>query len=317
MGGNSVNRDAFADDLARLLEGWGADRADRLRPRIAAYLEAFSDEELARHLERMAHTGDDWGYNPPDPVARQISRETMELVLGSASAVEDPTALAAARRRPCVLLGNHLSYVDVNVLDYLLVESGCADVAENLTAMVGPKVFAHPIRRLASLCFGTIKLPQSTSRASGEAVMAAREVAALGRRTIGTARERMRRGEHLLLFPEGARSRTRGLQRCLAAVARYLEEPDTMVLAWGHADPEQLVPIGETERVHPGTAVRVRFGPPVPAAKLFEACERRRKTIADVVGFLIADQLPESYRGVYASGTGPLAHARALASELS
>lgn len=317
MGHDSANRDALADDLALLLEAWGADRADRLRPHIFGYLQTFSDEDLASYFERLEQTGNDWGYNPPDPLARHISRDTMGRVLGASSSIADSTALAPARRRPCLLLGNHLSYVDVNVLDYLLVEAGYADVAENVTAMAGPKVFMHPIRRLASLCFGTIKLPQSTSRASGEAVMAAREVAALGRRTIATARERQRMGEHLLVFPEGSRSRTGGLGRCLAAVARYLEDPDAVLVAFGHAGSGQLVPISDQDRVHPGVPVHVRFGPPVAAAKLFEACERKRQAIADVVGFLIADQLPERSRGEYAAGEGVLERARAIASDLS
>ena len=46
-----------------------------------------------------------------------------------------------------------------------------------MTVLVGPKVYMLAVRRLASLCFGSIKIPQSQSRASGEAVMPRREVA--------------------------------------------------------------------------------------------------------------------------------------------
>ena len=68
---------------------------------------------------------------------------------------------AIAASRPVFLVVNHLSYVDANVLDALLVSSGQRAVADRMTVLVGPKVYMHPVRRLASLCFGAIKIPQS------------------------------------------------------------------------------------------------------------------------------------------------------------
>ena len=47
--------------------------------------------------------------------------------------------------------------------------SGDAALANRLTAVAGPKVFTSRERRFSSLCFGTIKVPQSSEVASGEA----------------------------------------------------------------------------------------------------------------------------------------------------
>jgi 1-acyl-sn-glycerol-3-phosphate acyltransferase len=238
----------------------------------------------------------------------------MSRVLQPGSEIQNADALATARDRSAVLVGNHLSYIDVNVFEYLMDRASFGDVAERLTTVVGPKVFTQPIRKLASLCFATVKLPQSTSRASGEAVMSAREVARVARRTIRTALERLAQGDVLLVFPEGSRSRSGGLERCLAAVARYLESPDTWVIPWAQTGCERLFPIND-DQVHPATVV-AHVGAGFPAALLFERCRSRRQLVADVIGVRIAALLPERYQGVYAVGAGEFDEAREIADAL-
>jgi 1-acyl-sn-glycerol-3-phosphate acyltransferase len=310
----TVSRDGFAEQVAALLADWGADSAESLRGMVRALLDEFDEPQLVEFERRVATTGGDWGYHPPDPVARSISRSIMSHVLLEGSGLDDAGALEAARSSRAMLMGNHLSFVDVNVLDYLIDRAGYGDVAERVTALVGPKVFELPIRRLASLCFGTIKLAQSSSRASGAALMRPREVAKLARNTIAAALERQQRGDLLLVFPEGSRSRSGGLERCLAAVARYLDGKDVVLIPWGHSGSERLVPLDE-DRVQP-SRVRVRIGPAIPAASVVEVCSGRRQLVMDTVGFLIAGQLPESYRGCYGTGDGELAEAREIAAGL-
>ncbi len=310
-----MNREQVLEQLTRMISAWGAGDPATVSRLLREALAAFPDAELEQAAHRVTSTGDTWGYHPPDPTGRAVSRVIMRHVLRPGTALENADALEAARRAPVVLLGNHLSYVDVNVFDRLIAQAGYADVAERITTLVGPKVFGHPIRRLASLCFGTIKLPQSQSRASEEALMPPREVARLAMRAIRTAAERQRLGDQLLIFPEGSRSRTRALERLLPAVARYLEHPDCWILPWAHHGSEELVPIAE-DRVHP-RPVQVRIGKPLPAPRLLDRCLGRRTLVADVLGFLIADLLPERYRGSYQKGQGELELAREIASELS
>jgi 1-acyl-sn-glycerol-3-phosphate acyltransferase len=301
-----VDREALIGRIADLLAEWGAGQRDPLAQRIAELFADVDDAELAAFPARLATTGQTWGYHPPDPVCRRISRIAHGLVLQPGSGLESGDALAFARRQPVFFIANHLSYIDANVIDALLVDAGHADVANELTVLAGPKVFAKPIRRMASLCFGAIKMPQSQSTASGEAVMPRREVARLALATLLTVEERRQKGDHLMVFVEGTRSRTATMQRVLPAAARYFEAPGTQVVPLGLWGTEKLMRL-ETETVTP-SEVHARVGRVIDAATLFERANGKRPVVADALGYLIADLLPPEYRGEYASdATAPAA----------
>src|SRR5262249_52330999 len=144
------------------------------------------------------------------------------------------------------IFANHLSYSDANVIEVLLHNAGAGTLANRLTVIAGPKVYSNVQRRFSSLCFGTIKVPQSTARSSDEAVMSSREVARAARRVIDIAHDRLARGDALLVFPEGSRSRSGRMEPFLSAVARYIEAPDAWVLPVGLVGTERLFPV-ETE----------------------------------------------------------------------
>jgi len=291
-----------------LLADWGAGERAALENLVADRTADAHDSELAAFPARLATTGQTWGYHPPDPISRRISRIAHGLVLKPGSGLEASDALSFARRQPVFFIANHLSYIDANVIDALLVGAGYADVADGLTVLAGPKVFALPIRRLASLCFGTIKMPQSQSTASGEAVMPRREVARLAQETLLSVEERRRKGDHLMVFVEGTRSRTATMQRVLPAAARYFEAPGTQIVPLALWGTENLMRL-ETEKVTP-TEVHVRVGRVISADTLFERAGGKRPVVADALGYLIADLLPAAYRGEYASeATAPAARA--------
>jgi 1-acyl-sn-glycerol-3-phosphate acyltransferase len=301
-----VDREALIGRIADLLAEWGAGERAALVQRIGALLADADDAELEAFPTRLATTGQTWGYHPPDPLSRRISRIAHGLVLRPESGLEASDALTAARRQPVFFIANHLSYIDANVIDALLVGAGYADVADGLTVLAGPKVFALPIRRLASLCFGAIKMPQSQSTASGEAVMSRREVARLAQETLLTVEERRRKGDHLMVFVEGTRSRTAKMQRVLPAAARYFEAPGTQVVPLGLWGTEKLMRL-ETEKVTP-SEVHARVGRVIDSSLLFERASGKRPVVADALGYLIADLLPVEYRGEYASdATAPVA----------
>jgi len=292
-----MTRIELCDFLIHLISEWGAGSTSDVRELIAPYVDELANEDFEALLERSRATGSDWSFFPADPFVRGLSRRVMNRVLGDASSIEGEPHLSGLERRRVLLVGNHLSYVDVNVFDHLCTRVGYTAFADRLTAVVGPKVYMAPIRRLASLCFGTIKTPQSSSIASGEAVMSPREVARLARQTLGLARERVEQGDHLVLFPEGSRSRSGGLQPCLAAAARYLEIPDLWVVPFAHHGSEKLVPLQE-DHVYPHP-VHVRIGAPIEAARLLEATRKNRGCAVDALGFWVAELLPEAYRGYY------------------
>jgi 1-acyl-sn-glycerol-3-phosphate acyltransferase len=216
--------------------------------------------------------------------------------------------------QPVVIFCNHPSYSDANLLQVLLQRAGATDVSERLTAVAGPKVYSSLRRRFSSLCFGTIKVPQSSALSSEDAVMSARLVAEGARRSIQSAHARLDMGDALVLFAEGTRSRNGELQPLLAGVARYLSRDELWVVPIGMTGGETLYPVGE-ERLNP-VKVTARVGRPARAGVLRERAQRDRRVMMDAIGVSIAGLLPERYRGVYGADHGELAIAREVARDV-
>ena len=310
--GAIADRAAFCAKVASGLADWGAGDRHEVERAVERQLRDTSDADLAAFGRRLAETGASWGFHPHDPTARAVSRLAHSFVLLPGSRLADSHHLAIAATRPVFLVANHLSYDDANVLDALLVGAGQRAVADRMTVLVGPKVYMLAVRRLASLCFGAIKIPQSQSRASGEAVMPRREVAQLAMQTLESVAQRYAAGDHVLIFNEGTRSRTGAMQRMLAASARYFELEGAVIVPLGLWGTEKLVPL-DSEKVRPAE-VHARAGRPVDAAELFARAAGRRPVFADALGFLIADLLPPEYRGEYGAVSPALAAAREAAS---
>ncbi|MFI5316122.1 MAG: lysophospholipid acyltransferase family protein [Myxococcota bacterium] len=311
----SVDRATLRARLAAGLADWGAGQRAPIERAVERELDDFDDTALAHFGARLSETGASWGFHPHDPIARRLSRLAHTLVLRPGSGLSASEALDAARRRPVFFVANHLSYIDANVLDALFVQTGYRDVADRLTVLAGPKVYILPVRLLASMCFGSIKIPQSQSRASGDAIMPRREVARLAVHTLACVAERHTAGEHLLIFIEGSRSRTAAMQRVLAASARYFEAADATIVPIGLWGTERLVPL-DSEKVTPAQ-VQARVGPAIEASALFARADGRRPVVADALGFLIADLLPSEYRGTYGGREPALAAAREAAASFS
>jgi 1-acyl-sn-glycerol-3-phosphate acyltransferase len=174
-----------------------------------------------------------------------------------------------------------------------------ASLARRLTALAGPKIFTSRERRFSSLCFGTVKVPQSSDVASEEAVLSARDVARAARRSIDVALDRLRAGDALVLFGEGTRSRAAAMQQMLPAIARYLVVPDCWVLPIGLTGSEALFAIQDaTPRA---ARVTLAIGRPCRAHDLVAGADGDRRLVMDAIGLAIAAVLPEAYRGVYAN----------------
>jgi 1-acyl-sn-glycerol-3-phosphate acyltransferase len=270
---------------------------DDVRAALEREIDAAGPGALVDLTERLA-ADEGWAYYPRDPLAQRIHHLLADRFLDSGSTLHGVEHLDGAGRSPLAMFGNHLSYADANVIEVLLQRGGAAAVANRLTAIAGPKVFTSRERRFSSLCFGTIKVPQSADVSSGEAQLNLREVAQAARQAIDVAFARLAAGDALLVFGEGRRSRTGSLQPMLAGVSRYLEMPGTCVLPVGLAGPEALFPV-DAATVHPSRVV-VRFGAPLPAAALVAHARGDRRAIMDAIGLAIAELLPPAYRGVYA-----------------
>lgn len=295
-----VDRETIVAAITEFLADRDPATLASLRASVEAVLDDAGEAGVTAMARALAVAGRDWDYYPPDPIARRIHHVLAERLLEPDSRLEGAEHLVALSGKPVVIVANHLSYSDANLIEVLLTRAGgaAAELAGRLTAIAGPKVYSSRTRRFSSLCFGTIKVAQSSGRSSEDAVMTPREVAHAARRSIDIAHARLRAGDALLVFAEGSRSRTTGLQRLLAGVARYLDVEGTQILPVSVTGTDGLFPIGE-DGLHASTVV-VRAGPPIDAAALREATDGNRQLIVDTIGFAIADLLPETHRGEYA-----------------
>ncbi len=267
---------------------------------IHAALEHEIDEagpEALLALKAALVTDRGWAYYPRDPLAQRIHHLLADRFLDRDSQVLGMDHLARVVGAPVIVFANHLSYADANVIEILLQRSGGGALADRLTAMAGPKIFTSRARRFSSLCFGTVKVPQSTGVSSEEAALSAREVARAARRSIDVARGRLGAGDALLLFGEGTRSRTGEMQPMLAGVARYMDVPGTWVLPAGLTGPETLFPVEDS--MLQAARVVMQLGCPIRADALVTRARGDRRIIVDAIGLAVAELLPSAYRGVY------------------
>jgi len=294
-------RETLVGAILEFLSGHALLAVDDVRAALAREIDAAGRAGLAA-LKANLTADHGWEYYPPDPLAKRIHHLLADRLLSPESGLTGLDHVHAVDGRPVTIFANHLSYSDANLMEILLERAGGGRLAARLTALAGPKIFTSRQRRFSSLCFGTVKVPQSAEVSSEEAVLSAREVARAARQSIDAALDRLAAGDALILFGEGTRSRTGGMQRLLPGVARYLDVPNVAVLPMGIVGTDELFPVGDAE-VHPARVV-IRVGAPIEAARLEASAGRDRRLIVDAIGLAIAELLPDAHQGAYAERTG-------------
>jgi hypothetical protein len=208
--GYTVERDSL---VAAVLDFIG--ERDLLNPadtraQLCRAVDEFGHAALETLRDRLA-ADNGWSFYPSDPISRRIHHILADNFLRAESSVHGIEHLSRVEGQPLILVANHLSYADANVIDVLLERFGGVDTARRLTALAGPKVFTSRERRFSSLCFGNIKVPQSADVSTGDAVLSPREVARAARHAIDAAYERLAKGDALFC---SARARAAGHAPC-------------------------------------------------------------------------------------------------------
>jgi 1-acyl-sn-glycerol-3-phosphate acyltransferase len=119
------------------------------------------------------------------------------------------------------------------------------------------------------------------------------------RRALRIALDVLSRRGRLLIFLEGTRSANPGMRRAEAGVGFLARRSGASILPVGISGTEAALPRGH--KFPRRVPIRMKIGPVFQLPERVPGERRDDQAVADLIGSRIAELLPPSYRGVYAS----------------
>src|SRR5689334_21746112 len=119
-----IDRDGLVSAITAFLAGNDPRTLDSIRRALEREIDAAGPSALGDLGERLANTGSAWAFFPRDPLARRIHHLLADRLLDATSRLTGIEQLRAVIGKPLVILANHLSYSDANLLEVLLHRSG-------------------------------------------------------------------------------------------------------------------------------------------------------------------------------------------------
>src|SRR5207344_2794964 len=113
-----VTRDQLIAAITSFLAGHG-DPAP-IREMLSREIDGAGPGALDALGARLSAAGADWDYYPPDPLARKLHQLLATQFLKPDSTFRGAEHLHGLAGKPIVILANHLSYSDANVLEVML-----------------------------------------------------------------------------------------------------------------------------------------------------------------------------------------------------
>jgi hypothetical protein len=130
----TCGRQPLVDAIAAFLAHTHTPALGDVRRSLERTIDAAGPEALAFLGQRLGRAGDDWTYYPGDPLVRRIHHLLGDHALTQEPIVSGDDHLAIAGNRPLVMMANHLSYADANVVDVLLQKAGGSHAVSRASA---------------------------------------------------------------------------------------------------------------------------------------------------------------------------------------
>lgn len=300
-----MNKLDMIAEIERVLPDWHATVPIDSRENTRELVNSSSEEDIADFLDKFSRAGKEWGFFPYAPFVQNFLNKTLTRIVkcdikGGENIESVVEMLKNGTFDRIVLLSNHTSYSEANLIaTFLYPFFNKYGFGNDLSVIAGPKVFNEKFKVFSSLHFNSILVAQSLSVASQEAALSPREIVKAAKKAIDDIKEKVK---ILLIFPEGARSRTGNLMPFLPGVLRLIDTSEkTAVLPLCVLGANIMLPIN-TRQLRPSN-ISISAGRHLSLSEIkdqFSNDERSKQDIMDFFGRKVAELMPEERRGHYA-----------------